>query len=327
MAAMVVLTHKMSTQLMIVLWPLLAVVLGSVPAAVIPPLGVLAAAAVTGPRFAIYQWRAHWDIVCFWHRHHANLGAHAFAHSPVYGDPKNRRQTAYHKGLAGAPRHLATIAGYAPLNLLLPVLLLLGPAPPAWLLTWFFATYAFAFLTLFVGPLKCFGGGHLYAYNAVAPGAVWWGLALAEGGTTQWVLFAVGLALSAASLAIAWRRISGRAHALVPGFAALVERLKTHPAGRVAIFPLTAAEAIAYQTEHAVLWGGHGYGFRRLEGLFPVITRPIGEQLHEHGIDWLAWNESFWPGGAKTVRDEDLCHEAPDEFGGWRLVPVRKTDS
>ena len=324
MAALVVLTHKMSTQLMVVLWPLFALALWSVPAAIIVPLGIIVAAIVTGPRFAAYQWRAHWDVVRFWDRHQASLGAHPLEHSPLYGDPKNLRDAAYHKGLDGAPRHLATIIGYAPLNVVLPVLLLLGAPPPGWLLTWFFATYAFVLLTLFVRPLKCFGGGHLYVINAVAPGAIWWGIALSDGGSTEWTLFAAGLALSALSLAIAWRRIGQRPNASDAGFAALIERLGQRPAGRIAVFPLTAAEAIAYKTDHAVLWGGHGYGFRRLEGLFPVVTKPLRDILHENQIDWLAWNTRYWPGGAKVVRDEDLSSEDADAFDDWRLVPVQR---
>ena len=322
MAALVVLTHKMSTQLMAVLWPLLAIALGSIPAAAVPPVGILVAALVTGPRFAAYQWRAHWDVVRFWNRHHASLGAHPFAHSPLYGDPTRLGQAAYHQGLAAAPRHLATIIGYAPLNFAVPGLLLLGPVPPAWLVTWFFATYAVVLLTLFVRPLKCYGGGHLYVINAVAPGAIWWGLGLSNGTAAEWALFVVGLGLSVLSLAIAWRRIGQRPNASDRGFAALIDGLGQRPAGRVAVFPLTAAEAIAYKTDHAVLWGGHGYGFKRLEGLFPVVTKPLRDILHENQIDWLAWNTRYWPDGAKVVRDEDLAREDADTFDDWRLVPV-----
>jgi hypothetical protein len=325
-AAMVVITHKMSAQLMLVLWPLLALATWSSAAATVPALGIAAAALLTGPRNAAYQWRAHWDIVRFWNRHHPRLGAHPFAHSPLYGDPARLRESAYHKGLGGVPRHVAAVLGYAPLSAVLPVLLLLGPAPPTWLLTWFFATYAFAFLTLFAAPLKCLGAGHLYVYNAVAPGAVWWGFALVDGGGGEWALFGFGLLLSALSVGIAWRRISRRPNALDADFSSLVENLQQKPPGRVAAFPLTATEAIAYRTDHAVLWGGHGYGFRRLEGLFPVVTRPLAELLQENRIDWLAWNTRYWPGGAEVVRGENIGREDATAYGDWRLIRVQRED-
>ncbi|MCH8188009.1 MAG: hypothetical protein IIB66_04775 [Proteobacteria bacterium] len=321
-AALVVLSHKMSTQLMLVLWPVMALALGSATAAVIPPLGVVLAALITGPRFAAYQWRAHWDIVAFWNRHHASIGAHAFHHSPLYGDPARLRETAYHAGWPGARRHLATIAGYAPLNLTLPFVLFWAAPPPDWLLVWFAAPYVVAGLTLFIGPLKCLGGGHLYIYNAVAPGAVWWGLALTAGGTAEWVLFAAGLGLTALSLGIAWRRVGARPNALDEGFEKLLGGLRGIRAGKVAVFPLTASEAVACRTGHAVLWGGHGFGFRRLEGLFPIVTRPLHSLLTENKIEWLAWSTRYWPQGAEVVRKENICAEPPTEFGDWRLVGV-----
>lgn len=321
-AALVVLSHKMSTQLMLVLWPVMALVLGSTMAAVVPPLGILLAALITGLRFAVYQWRAHWDIVTFWNRHHASLGAHAFHHSPLYGEPARLRETAYHAGWPGARRHLSTIAGYAPLNLTLPFVLFWAAPPPDWLLVWFAVPYLFAGLTLFAGPLKCLGGGHLYIYNAVAPGAVWWGLALAAGGTAEWFLFALGLGLTALSLGVAWRRIGARPNALDEGFEKLLGRLRGLRAGKVAVFPLTASEAVACRTEHSVLWGGHGFGFRRLEGLFPIVTRPLQSLLAENKIEWLAWSARYWPQGADVVRKENICAEPPAEFGDWRLVGV-----
>ena len=321
-ASLVVLSHKMSTQLMMVIWPAMALALGSWTAAALPPLGILLAGMITGPRFAMYQWRAHWDIVAFWNRHHAVLGGHPLHHSPLYGDPARLRESAYHAGWQGARRHLATIAGWAPLNLTLPFVLFWAAPPPDWLFVWFAAPYAAAGLTLIVGPLKCLGAGHLYICNAVAPGAVWWGMTLGAGETAVWVLFALGLGVTVLSLGIAWRRVGARPNALDEGFEKLLGNLHGVRASRVAVFPLTASEAVACRSEHAVLWGGHGFGFKRLEGLYPIITRPLHSLLAENKIEWLAWSARYWPQGAEVVRKENICAEAPAEFGDWRLVGV-----
>ena len=326
-AALVVLSHKMSTQLLLVLWPVMALALGSAMAAVVPPLGILLAALISGPRFAAYQWRAHWDIVTFWNRHRASLGAHAFQHSPLYGDPTGLRDSAYHAGWRGARRHLGSITGYAPLNLTLPLVLIWAPAPPTWLLVWFAVPYVVAGLTLFVGTLKCLGGGHLYIYSAAAPGAVWWGFALSSSGTAERLLFALGLGLTILSLGIAWRRIGARPNALDQGFEELLGKLRGVPAGKIAVFPLTASEAVACRTDHAVLWGGHGLGFKRLEGLFPIVTRPLHELLAENGIEWLAWKVGYWPQAEEVVRKEGISSDAPSEFGDWRLTAVTPSPS
>ncbi len=323
-AALVVLSHKMTTQLMLVLWPFWAWALGAWEAALIPPAGIFIAALVTGPRFAARQWQAHADIVSFWHRHWRELGLHGFRHSPVYGDPAAGRSGAYHQpGLAGARSHLVTIAGYAPFNLALVPLLIAGNGLPAWLWIWFGGTYAWAGLTLFVPALKCFGGGHLYAANAVVPGAIAWGFVLGSPTPAVFALFAAGAGLTMVALWVAWVRGRDRDPATRHAIEALIAALPTEPA-RIAAFPLAAIEEIAFKTPHAVLWGAHSYGFDRLTPVFPVVTRQLSETLLRYRVDWLAWDEAYWPGGTDAVKNENISDESPQRFGDWRLVRVKR---
>lgn len=189
----VILSHKMSTQFMLALWPAWAIVLGSWAVATIPLFGLIVATAITGPTFARLQWRSHADIVRFWHRHWRNLGAHAVRQSPIYGSPGGPDGRFHGQGLRGVVQHLKNVVAYLPLGVLAPVVLFIAPAPPAWLLAWFAGAYAMALLTLFVPFLKCFGGGHYYVFNAVLPAVLWWMLAVETGDPVVQALLAIGL--------------------------------------------------------------------------------------------------------------------------------------
>lgn len=320
--ALVFLSHKMTIQLMLFLWPVWALALGSPVAAAMPPVGLVLAILVTGPSFAAYQWRGHADIVRFWHRRWRWLGAHPLRHSPVYGDPALLAESAFHKpGLAGVRAHLRTVAGYGPALLVLPLALPLVPPPPVWILVWFAGAYAAVFLTLFVPALKCFGGGHYYVFNAVAPGALWWGHLAATPEVPVIGLGALAAILTAAALTAGWRQRAGQKVATDADFEQLVADLRAAPPGRIAVFPLVRAEDIAARTPHAVLWGGHGYGFERLDLIYPVVSQPLVKTFAQYRIGMVAWHVGYWPDGETALRAEGLVNRIA-QYGQWRLADV-----
>ena len=116
------------------LWPFWPFAFGNWYAALVPPLGIALAALITGFGFARMQWLAHADIVSFWHRHRDELGTHAFEHSPVYGDPSRREESAFHRsGWRGVVSHAVLAFSYGPLVWLLPLTLLFAPWPFDWI--------------------------------------------------------------------------------------------------------------------------------------------------------------------------------------------------
>jgi len=321
---MMVMTHKMSFQLHVVLMPVWAWSLSAWQVPVATLAGLVFFVAIVGSEFSRYQFRAHWEIVRFWGRHWRNLGAHQFNLSPVYGDPDGDRSSCFHApGWRGALKHLRVVVSYAPINVLLPVCsLVIDTWPPIWMLVWLGTIYLWAFATLYVPVLKSFGGGHLYVFNAAAPGAIY--LSYLPADPVVFVVVAVGGVLTVISLAMAWRVVVTRPTARQEDFATAIAHLSKLPASRVAVFPLQAAEAVAADTRHAVLWGGHGYGFTRMEGFFPVLTRPLGELFCEHQIEWVLWDTRYWPSGQETLAKEGLvCAVDTEPFGAWRLSGVR----
>jgi hypothetical protein len=131
---------------------------------------------------------------------------------------------------------------------------------------------------------------------------------------------AAGVAMTALSLVMAWRIVRTRPTARGEDFANVVEHLKRISKSCIAVFPLQSMEAVAGKTEHAVLWGGHGYGFQKLEGFFPVLTRPLDDFFRQYGVQWILWDSVYWPKGEETLNSTNLVQAGSIlAFGRWRL--------
>ena len=81
------------------------------------------------------------------------------------------------------------------------------------------------------------------------------------------------------------------------------------------------ADAVAANTCHGVLWGGHGYGFDRLDPIFPVVTRPLPETLARYRMDLVAWDARHWPEGESVLRHDGLIASV-EPFGSWCLAEI-----
>jgi hypothetical protein len=326
-AAGVVLTHKMTVQLLLALWLPWAWVLGDWRVLLIPPLAIAAAALITGFRFAGLQWRAHADIVSFWHRHRDELGANLVRHSPLYGDYARRHETTFHRpGPRGWLAHAMLAFSYVPLLWFALLTLLWTAAPSGWIVLWSAGTSAVALLTLYVPWLRCIGGGHLYLYNAVAPTALWWGFVLREPNAATLALFAIGCVATLASLALGLRRRAALVFKRDEGFQAAVANVAALPPGRIAVFPMTASDEVAFRTPHAVLWGGHGLGFRLLEPVFPVMRERLAKVMQDNGCNLLLIDLRYWPDGERVARAE-LAGVALMRFGEWLLAMLPAASS
>lgn len=320
-AAGIWLSHKMTTQLMLALWLPWALAVGTPLAAAGPMLALVLAGAVAGPGPMLYQLAAHVDIVRFWSRHWPHLGLYSIAQSPIYGDRVGDRSAAFHKpGWRGVVGHMRLIFGYAPVLVLLPVLLLASIDVPSWLVVWSLGTLAWAIATALAPSLKGLGAGSLYAFFGVVPAGLWIGLAVESGHPLALVVFATAMAVSGVSLVLGWRQRQSR-KAVEDGYAALLQRLRQGPVERVAVFPVTSSDAIAAETRHRVLWGAHGYGFELLEPIFPIVAAPLSQTFARYRITRLVWNEAWWPDAAARLSGE-MRLENLETFGTWRTVSI-----
>ena len=324
-------THKMTTQFFLFLWPFWPFALASLGdygalIGLITPFAALALiTGITGFRYQALQWRAHWDIVTFWARNWRFLGAHPFRHSPLYGDPECSKPNLFHgKGLTGIFRHAKVLLSYLPLAFLLPITLLFISPPPTFIFVWFFVALMASVLTLFLPFFKCLGGGHLYLFNAVTPAALWWGFALSEDVYSYPVLaiFFLGLGITVLSLVLgAHRRFSRPSFKDEDAFA-LIDRLSRESFTRVAVFPYTFADQVALETEHAVFWGAHSLGFRTIEPYFPVMRKPVGHSLRSWNVTCAVLDLDFWPEGASVFALE-TGDANPERYGLFALYKVK----
>ena len=320
LTALVIMTHKMTLQLRLALLLPWAWALGTPMPIAVCVAGLAVYVAIVGTRFARYQFLTHWEFIRFWNRHWPALGAHQFRDSLVYGGGLATSVGRLHQpGLRGALRQLRVVLAYAPLNLVLPLASMATATwPPNWLLVWLLGIYAWALATLVIPRLKCLGGGHLYVFNAVAPGACY--LAFLPEGPVILEVLGVGILITAASLWIAWRMTRARTPLLDEKFSQAVAVLGGLPKGRVAVLPTQGAEAVAWATHHAVLWGAHGYGLAGIEGFFPVLTKPLSAFLRQYNIDMVLSDDRFWRIGADTLRAEGVPAGREQVFGHWRLT-------
>lgn len=155
----------------------------------------------------------------------------------------------------------------------------------------------------------------------MAPGALWWGHLAATPELPVIGLGALAALLTAAALAAGWRQRAGQTVATDADFERLLADLRAMPPARIAVFPLVRAEDIAARTPHAVLWGGHGFGFERLGLVFPVVSQPLATTFAQYGIGMVAWQVGYWPDGETALRAEGLVNRI-DAYGQWRLAEV-----
>jgi hypothetical protein len=99
------------------------------------------------------------------------------------------------------------------------------------------------------------------------------------------------------------------------GWEQAMAELAAAPRGPVLCFPQSLYDELAYRTGQPVLFGGHGFGFRRLEPVYPRLCLPVAELRRRYGLRYVlaredAVNERFLA---------DLASAPAREFGAFRV--------
>lgn len=295
----VLLAHKMTTQeLVAVLATFLVLERDTLLLWIL--LGMFITAVALSKGFYIKVLKGHFDILRFYRTNHHDLRAHLFYDSGLYSAKDHQSKKLYQTGVAGFLKRAQWIVGSNPF-IGFPasaVLLNFWPETPAeqFCFWWLVTTCAVAILTFYVEPLKFLGEGHKYIRYTAFPAAFLSAVVLQRAHPR--ILFAV-LALAFVGLTVFAIRLIYRMHSS-PSGAQVDDNLlevfgfiRTSTKDRIACFPLVSADALAYFGRKKVLWGGHSGGFRKLEGFFPVIQRPIEEFLREYGINLVLIDQRF----------------------------------
>jgi hypothetical protein len=305
LSGLIPLTHKMTTQLFWFLVAGTALVYRQAALLLVIPCSV-ALALLISRGFYWKVLRAHWDIVSFWNRNWRWIGADPVRESPVYGDPNYERPSKLHrKGVRGAVQQavilfasnpaawIGCLLVYERLSMQSPVLFF-----PTYLLVWLLLQCLFACATTFVTPLKCLGAGYLYLFNTSLITSLLLGTAFKQTLIPSMSRPFILLALACNIFALAayfvhfYRNPRARVH---EGLEQIIEALRAFPRGVVMCLPASWYEVVAYKTGHPVLWGGHGYGFEKLEPTWPRLLIPLREVLRRYDVRYLVTMSGVLP--------------------------------
>lgn len=294
----VLLTHKMTTQAFIFLCVVGAIVGGDTRLAILLPCSAGAALLLSGGHYRNVA-KAHWDILKFWGREWPWLQSHPVLDSPIYGQPeKGSSSRMFLPGLKGLLRHLRYLFAYN---------------PAAWVLVGATVGYGLEGLTALLGKVTLFilllslstvfvpafrvlGSGYLYLHNTAATTALAFGL-LASKETTFFTGAAwLAIVLNAGVLVFYMARLrrQGRKKS-EKSLDHLLAFLRTLPSGRIWCFPLNLSDWVACETDHGVLWGGHGYGFNNLTPIYPRLLSPVDEICRLHRINYILAEDNYCP--------------------------------
>ena len=325
LAGLVLLTHKMTTQIFWFIALAGAAMSGRIELALLVPGGMVAAYLLSGG-FYRKVLSAHADIASFWRRNWHWSGSNPILESPVYGEPGFESPTKYYRG-GWRPwlRRLQFVLGFNPW---MPAMLVIGAAAyvhgyafsriETWVFAWLSLCFAFALLTTLVPVLRCLGQGYLYGYNggfpaALASGMTWYGMR--NQGFWQAVVALTVLACVAGLTAFFRTLRTSRTMKVDAQLEAAIERLAALPEGVVMCFPQHWHDVVAYRTRQPVLFGGHGYGFRRLQCVFPRLLEPVGTLIAQHQVKYLLTYEGYC--NARFLAD--LPAADIECFGEYRL--------
>jgi len=301
--ALILLTHKMTTQLMFVLCLCAGAFSHSVYPLCLIPAGIFLAVLVS-KGFYIKVLCAHWDILSFWNRNWRWLSCHPIKESPVYGDGKYETPTKIHrKGWIGFFQHCTTLFGMNPGAWLIgliavPFIFRADTGCSFYIFCWLFVVLGWSLLTTFVPFLKCLGAGYYYLYNAAFPTAVLWALVLRMNDAGRFAWCGVLLTLAFSIFALLKYRSNLHTHRYNDKneyFDRAIDFLTASSPGVVMCLPPQWYDVIAYKTGKPVLFGAHGYGFKLIEPSFPRFLVPIKQLIDRHDIRYLVTTAGYLP--------------------------------
>lgn len=330
-AGLVLLTHKMTSQLFAFTALLGACLTFDVRLALMVPGAMLVALLLSGG-FYLYVIRAHVDIVRFWSFNWRWLGSNPVLESPIYGElGYESNGKVYRNGLKALLRRLQFVIGFnpwVPVTLSIVILAWFSDhnfsSLEVWVFAWLAVTFLFTLTTMLIPMLRCFGQGYLYGYNASFPAALALGLSwLTLFNTWYWITITiVAILASLFALVIFFRAMrSSRTIKVDASLDAAINRLEKLPEGTVMCLPQHWHDVVAYRTRKPVAFGGHGYGFKRLQPVFPRLIIPVKELIKMYDIRYLL----LWPQYVNEKFLADLPVAEIEEYGDYLIYKFKST--
>lgn len=296
---LLLMTHKMSSQLLWFVLPVMSLVLWDYTY-LLGAASVVMAAFLLSKGFYLKVLKGHYDILSFWNRNWRNLGAHQVYSSPIYGnEERNDPGRFFGKGIKDVYRQFRRLGGNPFVAMLaFPIIfysqLSLFDRQMLW---WAILAYFLAVLTLFVPRLRFLGEGPKYlkmavlpiSYLTVIPLNYVWNI-----GYYFYPLLGVTIILSVWLTLKTYRSIElAKLPSIDSSFKQVIEFLNGQKITTIACIPVDLADSVAYHCRRSVLWGTHGYGFRNVEPFFPVLRKPLEFFVSEYKLSHLLIDSAY----------------------------------
>ena len=331
-SGLILLTHKMTTQLFWFSCTFGGVLFYDWRLVMLVPLSIVSAL-ILSKGFYFNVFKAHSDIVSFWNRNWRWLTGHPVLESPIYGTPGYETPGKYFcAGVKGLARRLQYLFGFNPWGWAVLVASLwmyeFNPMQTqltiedAWMIQWLGLILLFMLLTTFIPLMRCLGNGYLYGYNAIFPAAlliamIWGGLKHDK--VVEYILYGTFLFCLIGIAYYFWTLKHSKTQKLDEDMDHVLKHLKDMPDGVVICFPQHWHDLVAYKTKKKVLFGGHGFGFKLLEPIFPRLLKSVSEIIADYQVKYILSYEGYLP--------EHFINELPVDalkpFGDYRLYSLK----
>ncbi|MBW2112924.1 MAG: hypothetical protein JRH00_16130, partial [Deltaproteobacteria bacterium] len=242
--------------------------------------------------------RAHLDILAFWRRHIDEVRAHQVFESHIYRDPNRKTDRLYLPGWRGVSKKIVNLLAHNPLILTLPLFV---KVDLGFFSGWLFAVIALVLLTTFFRPMIFLGEGFKYIKYLAFPQSLLLGVYAYSAKEVLWSNIIIA-AFGVLSLGIMLylhiytnRESLGKVSGVDDSLQEILDVVRQLPGEKFLCLPTPIGEVLAYKTGKRVLSGGHGYGFKNLEGFFPLLQRPLEAFFREYGIEYFLLDEKFVP--------------------------------
>lgn len=325
LSGLVLMTHKMTTQ---VFWFLClggGLLSGDVKFLLLIPASMVTAMIVSRG----FYWnvlKAHVDIVAFWNRNWWGLGAHPLKTSPIYGEEAAMPDGVHAASVVQVTKKVARLVVYCPWAWIAPLVYWLRPHAPValhhtaeWVMMWLLCILFFSLVTTLFRLFYCVGQGYLYLYNAAFPAAILVALTLTGSQPFQLpsLLFACAVLASLAVIAVFFRRMKAT-NMSDEDLGPACRRLGESPRGVVLCFPYQLFEPVAYLSRQPVLWGAHSNDFVRLEPILPHVKVSLAQLQKDYEVRYVFMRTDYVPDS--FIRD--IKAEAFLDFGPYRLYTL-----
>lgn len=295
------LTHKLATQCFIFTMLFLGTIETNLTY-ILLFLGLIIATFILS--FGFY-WKillGHIDILLFWRRNLHNLGAHQILDSPLYSQYKSTTKTRFFfPGWHNIIKHLEKLLGHNPF--LIPLLTIpFFNSDIDRFYWWAISVYLLAFATTFIPALRFLGEGYKYIKLSAFPCAY---ILTKEIITNQMYFLFMGIITIAVAVLNLWiiirtcKIISRKAvshhvlHSITDSLKEVSFFLNELPKDVILCLPLSYADYIVYFTNKKVLWGTHSAGFKKIEGFFPVLQKPLDNFIDKYDVGYILLDTNY----------------------------------